>query len=193
MSDTRIATLLASRICHDLISPIGAINNGLELLDMMDGGGGEEIDLIRLSAQAATINLKFIRLAFGAADTDGAISSQEVQAAAETYLGNRFRLKATIAGASMSRADAQILCLAVMVGASSAPMGGEINLMQSGSAPLSIQMTVQGRAIRMPESQPTATPRNAHAILLSALLADHGLQRKDACADNQFDLAIRPI
>ncbi len=67
-----LAALLCSRVCHDVISPVGAINNGLELLD--EGRCGcRAMDLIRTSALNASVRLKFARLAFGASGSVGAI------------------------------------------------------------------------------------------------------------------------
>src|SRR6201991_145682 len=64
-----LAALLCSRICHDLISPTGAIVNGLEVLE--DGGDAETktfaLDLIKKSARTASARLQFCRIAFGAA------------------------------------------------------------------------------------------------------------------------------
>ena len=66
-SNVNLAALIGSRICHDLISPIGAINNGLELLDMSGGAPGPEMDLIQESVGNASARIKFFRIAFGAA------------------------------------------------------------------------------------------------------------------------------
>ncbi|QQA44658.1 histidine phosphotransferase family protein [Pelagovum pacificum] len=60
------AELIASRICHDVINPMSAISNGLELLSMMHDNS-PELDLVSESALAATARLRFLRLAFGAA------------------------------------------------------------------------------------------------------------------------------
>src|SRR5215203_1854083 len=69
-----LAALLCSRVCHDLISPVGAIVNGLEVLD--DNPKPEDrdfaLDLIRKSARNASAKLQFCRLAFGAAGSAGA-------------------------------------------------------------------------------------------------------------------------
>ena len=69
-----LAALLCSRVCHDLISPVGAIVNGLEVLD--DNPKPEDrdfaLDLIRKSARTASARLQFCRLAFGAAGSSGA-------------------------------------------------------------------------------------------------------------------------
>ena len=69
-----LAALLCSRVCHDLISPVGAIVNGLEV---MEDGKDEEtktfaMDLIKKSARTASAKLQFCRLAFGAAGSAGA-------------------------------------------------------------------------------------------------------------------------
>lgn len=62
-----LAALIGSRICHDLISPIGAIANGLELLDLTGSAEGPEIDLIADSAGNAGARIRFFRIAYGAA------------------------------------------------------------------------------------------------------------------------------
>ena len=66
MNDLRLASLLCTRLCHDVIGPIGAINNGLELLDDPSTGMDEEvINLIRHSAGESARRLQFFRAAFG--------------------------------------------------------------------------------------------------------------------------------
>src|SRR5206468_4221230 len=69
-----LAALLCSRVCHDLISPVGAIVNGLEVLDDDPKPDDREfaLDLIRKSAKTASARLQFCRLAFGAAGSSGA-------------------------------------------------------------------------------------------------------------------------
>jgi histidine phosphotransferase ChpT len=69
-----LAALLCSRVCHDLISPVGAIVNGLEVLeeDKDEETKTFALDLIKKSAQAASVKLQFCRLAFGAAGSAGA-------------------------------------------------------------------------------------------------------------------------
>ena len=66
-SNANLAALIGSRICHDLISPIGAINNGLELLDMSGGAPGPEMDLIQERVGNASARIRYFRIAFGAA------------------------------------------------------------------------------------------------------------------------------
>jgi histidine phosphotransferase ChpT len=73
--ELELAALLCSRVCHDLISPVGAIVNGLEVLDDNPKPEDREfaLDLIRRSAKTASARLQFCRLAFGAAGSAGAV------------------------------------------------------------------------------------------------------------------------
>ena len=73
-----LAALLASRICHDLISPIGAIGNGVELLAMEPGGQSPEMALISESVSNATARIRFFRISFGAAGGDQRIARSEI-------------------------------------------------------------------------------------------------------------------
>jgi len=57
--------LLGARLCHDLISPVGAIRNGLELLEYSANMNGPELNLIRESASSADAKLRYFRVAFG--------------------------------------------------------------------------------------------------------------------------------
>src|SRR6202041_2336474 len=84
-----LAALLCSRVCHDLISPVGAIVNGLEVLDDDPKPEDREfaLDLIRKSAKTASARLQFCRLAFGAAGSSGAqIDLGDAQAMARGHL-----------------------------------------------------------------------------------------------------------
>src|ERR1700709_2217058 len=69
-----LAALLCSRVCHDVISPVGAIVNGLEVLDDENDPSMREValELIKKSAFSASARLQFCRLAFGAAGSAGA-------------------------------------------------------------------------------------------------------------------------
>lgn len=74
LSALDLAALLASRVCHDIISPVGALANGLEVLEEDQGEEMRQfaMDLITKSAKSASAKLKFSRLAFGASGSAGA-------------------------------------------------------------------------------------------------------------------------
>ena len=96
ISSVEFASLLCSRLCHDLLSPVGALNNGLELL-------AEEhdpemrarcIDLLGESARASANKLKFFRLALGAAGGFGeTVDTREARAAIEGLFGDNKRVQ----------------------------------------------------------------------------------------------------
>ena len=88
LSAPDLAALLCSRVCHDIISPVGAINNGLELLD--EGGADEDaMKLIRQSARNASARLQFARIAFGAAGSAGMlIDTGDAESVAIAFLKN---------------------------------------------------------------------------------------------------------
>jgi histidine phosphotransferase ChpT len=84
-----LAALLCSRVCHDIISPVGAIINGLEVLDEDNSEDMREFanSLIKRSARQASAKLQFARLAFGAAGSAGAeIDLGDAQKVATSYM-----------------------------------------------------------------------------------------------------------
>src|SRR4028119_329168 len=96
MNAVDLASLLCSRLCHDLMSPVGALNNGIELLadetdpDMREKG----LELLAESARASANKLKFFRLAFGAAGGFGdSVDTREARAAIEGLFGQDRRIQ----------------------------------------------------------------------------------------------------
>jgi histidine phosphotransferase ChpT len=96
MNPVDLASLLCSRLCHDLMSPIGALNNGIELLaDETDPDMREKcLELLADSARASANKLKFFRLAFGAAGGFGEeIDTREAEIALEGLFGPERRIE----------------------------------------------------------------------------------------------------
>ena len=96
MNPVDLASLLCSRLCHDLMSPVGALNNGIELLaDETDPDMREKcLELLADSARASANKLKFFRLAFGAAGGFGeSVDTHEAQAALEGVFGPERRIE----------------------------------------------------------------------------------------------------
>ena len=96
MNAVDLASLLCSRLCHDLMSPVGALNNGIELLaDETDPAMRERcLELLSDSARASANKLKFFRLAFGAAGGFGEeIDTHEAEAALEGLFGAERRIE----------------------------------------------------------------------------------------------------
>jgi len=77
-TQSTIAALIGSRICHDLISPLGAIGNGVELLGMAGSVDGPEMALISESVASANARIRFFRIAFGAASQGAMVGLSEI-------------------------------------------------------------------------------------------------------------------
>jgi histidine phosphotransferase ChpT len=75
---TDLAALIGSRICHDLISPLGAIGNGVELMMLSGSAVGPELTLISESVTNANARIRFFRVAYGAASEDQQIGQTEI-------------------------------------------------------------------------------------------------------------------
>ena len=123
----KLASLIASRICHDLISPVGAIANGLELMSL--GGasnGGPELALVTESCDYASARIRFFRIAFGAATDNAMVSRNEVVAVLQT-LGAAGRVSYDWApGGDLPRREVQLALLALQCVEAALPRGGEI-------------------------------------------------------------------
>lgn len=83
----RAVELLASRICHDLVSPVGAIGNGVEFIrDMGDDGLKDSIDLIAHSAHQASVRLQLFRICYGAGGSEALVSAKMIYEAFLNYV-----------------------------------------------------------------------------------------------------------
>lgn len=125
---SKIATLIGSRICHDLISPLGAISNGLELLELSGQPKSLEMDLINESVKTANAKLRLLRLAFGAPDPDAQISAQEIK---NTLRDNYSDPRLFVSGnfdSPIPKDDAKLVFLLLLCFEKIAPYGGEISV-----------------------------------------------------------------
>ncbi|NNJ67065.1 MAG: histidine phosphotransferase [Boseongicola sp.] len=133
MTGTDLNALISSRICHDLISPLGAIGNGVELLTMSGQGNSPEIALIAESVENANARIRFFRIAFGAANPDVEISQSEVQnVLRDCFRANRTSIEWTVEGA-LARADIKLVFLVVQCLENALPWGGQISVSRSGA------------------------------------------------------------
>ncbi|WP_299147941.1 histidine phosphotransferase family protein [uncultured Tateyamaria sp.] len=126
-SNVNLAALIGSRICHDLISPIGAINNGLELLGMSDGRDGPEIDLISESVENASARIRYFRIAYGAASNTEMGRAEVVSILNDTSRGGRMTLAyGPLDG--QPRWAIRMAFLAIQCLESSMPYGGRVEV-----------------------------------------------------------------
>ena len=127
-SSENIAALIGSRICHDLISPVGAVANGLELLELSGVPKGPELSLATQSAGSAAARLRFFRLAFGVADAEARLSVADLTAiVAATYAESRTKVELRAEGA-LPRPQVKAALLALLCAEEALTVGGPITI-----------------------------------------------------------------
>lgn len=133
VDNVNLATLIGSRICHDLISPVGAINNGLELLGMAGAVEGPELELISDSVGNANARIRFFRIAFGAAGDQGLGRAEVVSVLDDLSKGGRLTYQWNPTDA-VSRAEVRLVFLASLCLESALPYGGEVQMTKLGES-----------------------------------------------------------
>ena len=152
LSAPDLAALLCSRVCHDIISPVGAINNGLELLD--EGGADEDaMNLIRASARNASARLQFARIAFGAAGSAGMmIDTGDAEAVAAAFLKNeKPALNWSGGRALLPKNKVKLLLNMILVANAAIPRGGHIGVtLEEIDTEPKFRITASGPMLRVP-------------------------------------------
>jgi histidine phosphotransferase ChpT len=134
LSDLDLAALLCSRVCHDIISPVGAIANGLELMDDPETDQDMKataLDMVRTSAKAATAKLKFCRIAFGASGSAGAhIDMGEAGDTAQLFINEEKKMKLDWKAPRENRPKqvVKLLLNMLLLGMAGIPRGGMLTV-----------------------------------------------------------------
>jgi histidine phosphotransferase ChpT len=155
-----LAALLCSRVCHDLISPTGAIVNGLEVLE--DKASDEEtktfaLDLIKKSAKTASARLQFCRLAFGAAGSAGAqIDLGDAQAMARGFIeDDKTKLTWNLARVLLPKNRVKLLLNMLIIAGQTIPRGGMLTVDPIGEGEtMSFRIVASGLNARIPQAVP---------------------------------------
>jgi histidine phosphotransferase ChpT len=129
-SDLELAALISSKICHDLIGPVGNINNGLEILDDEDDPSSRDyaLDVIRNVTETASARLQFARFAFGATDSAGAkIDLGTAEELSRGLIGNgKHKLAWRGLRGQIAKDKAKLLLNLVAIAPTAIPRGGDI-------------------------------------------------------------------
>ncbi|TMV92876.1 histidine phosphotransferase [Thioclava sp. BHET1] len=124
LDDESLAALLGSRLCHDLISPLGAIGNGVELLALSGQQLGPEMELIAQSVEAANARVKFFRVAFGQAGHEQRLGHAEISGLLDgMFAQGRITVDWQISG-DLPRAEVKLAFLAILCLETLLPFGG---------------------------------------------------------------------
>jgi histidine phosphotransferase ChpT len=152
-----LAALLCSRVCHDLISPVGAIVNGLEVLDDDPKPEDREfaLDLIRKSAKTASARLQFCRLAFGAAGSSGAqIDLGDAQAMARGHLEDgKITIAWNLPRVLLPKNRVKLLLNMMVIAQQTIPRGGVLTVDPIGDGEgMGFRVAANGLNARMPQN-----------------------------------------
>jgi len=192
ISPIDLASLLCSRLCHDMLSPVGALTNGLELLaDEKDPEMRKRcFELLEQSARISADKLKFFRLAFGAAGGFGElIAVNEARTLVDSLVANnaRIRVEWSFASDALPKAAVKTLLNFALIGIDGLPRGGVLSLaaeLRDGVSEIVVRAEGPriafdkdiGRALEgvLPDSE--LSSRTAPAVMIAALAAELGGQ-----------------
>lgn len=168
-----LAALLCSRVCHDIISPVGAIINGLEVLDEDDSDGMHEFayGLIRRSARQGSAKLQFARLAFGAAGSVGAeIDLADAEKVARGYMdGEKPDFSWEAPAALMPKNLVKLALNLILLANAAIPRGGTVSVKIEGE-PAAPHFTLRssGPSARVPAAFDKLVPGDLDGITVDA-------------------------
>jgi histidine phosphotransferase ChpT len=181
-----LAALLCSRVCHDLISPVGAIVNGLEVLD--DNPKPEDrdfaLDLIRKSAKTASARLQFCRLAFGAAGSAGAqIDLGDAQAMARGHIEDgKITIAWNLPRLLLPKNRVKLLLNMLVISQQTIPRGGVLTIDAIGEGEtMSFRVTATGLNARLPQNIADMLAGSAHAADAHAVQPYYTRLLAEAC------------
>lgn len=162
-----VAALVSSKICHDLINPIGAIGNGLELMSLAsDQKFTDEIELIAASAECASLKLQFFRLVYGYSQTSELIAKEKVEGVlAGNQQGNRFNYVWNTVD-HIERTMVRTALLLIQCLESAAPSGGKITVDQDDEN-WTVKLIPNGPLKIIDSLWATLNDESAHPVLTS--------------------------
>ena len=172
-----LAALLCSRVCHDLISPTGAIVNGLEVLEEKESDQETKtfaLDLIKRSAKTASARLQFCRLAFGAAGSAGAqIDLGDAHNMGQAFIqDDKTQLNWKLPRQLLPKNRVKLLLNMLIIASQTIPRGGSLTVEPVGDgASMGFRIVASGLNARIPQAVPVLLEGNsengsldAHAI-----------------------------
>jgi len=187
MNALDLSSLLCSRLCHDLMSPVGALNNGIELLaDEQDPEMRERcLELLAESARTTANKLKFFRLAFGSAGGFGeAIATAEARTALEGLLGSgKVELGWMVPQEKLSKGATKLLLNIALIAGDSLVRGGRLDVGVESDGATEIVIRAEGPRIALDSgiretlergARDEVQPRTAGAWLAHSLATEAG-------------------
>jgi histidine phosphotransferase ChpT len=195
--DIRIMELLISKVCHDLISPVGAINNGVELIEDIGGDMIDEaIKLINASGQQAAKRLRMFRIAYGRTGSEAGLAVKDARIAGVEYLSQskikiNWEPTETLKAIAGKSGGLKLLLCAIMLAEEALSHGGNITVASYTPEPgedelKAVQLSVTGshallhdniiQALSGSSPIEEITPRTVHAYVLGRMSEYYGFK-----------------
>lgn len=211
MSDVvpiHVLELLASKICHDLISPVGAVSNGVEILEEMGADAGDDVtNLISFSATQASSKLKTMRMAYGLGGSDDSIKMEDVHTLFGEYIEGEKRLSQdwdpyADLGVEPQRGLAKMILCALLLTVEALPKGGILSVTKADQ---DCEILIKGAgenagfrdgfvdAIEQKTPTDDLSPKLVHGYVTGLLAARYGYDLNiDDGAQDVIGLRLRP-
>jgi len=200
----RILEILTSKVCHDLISPIGAVNNGVEFMQEMGvENAGDGLDLIAFSAQQAAAKLTAYRMAYGSGGADNSIKPEDVYNIIQDIVGAEDKIsqdwdKDAPIGLNEETFErptgfGKILICGLLLAMDCLPKGGVLSVTHEGDKDFTIFAKGQNanfrggthEALKRSISSDVLEPKNVHPYVMGLLLEQYGFSATLNDVDDQ--------
>jgi len=196
-SDLDLASLVASRLCHDVVGAVGAIQNGLELMGEDRSMADMAIDLISKSTAQASARIQFARIAYGAAGGSTMLDPAEGRRLTEAlFAGERAGLDWRWNGPAAPREQVKLAMLLAAYASGAVPRGGSVVVEEEGDA---LRVTASGSHVRQPahldvltEGVEAQEPQAVQPLLVMKLAAALGLSVEVTAAEDSLAFTAAP-
>lgn len=206
--DAGILEVLASKICHDLISPIGAVNNGIEFMEEMGADAGSEaVSLVAFSAQQASAKLQAFRMAYGVGGADSNIKPEDVHKVIDLVVSADNKIKqdwnphAKLQAGELPRGFCKMLICTILLAMECLPKGGTILVAGSDGGGTAViargeNANIRGQtleALDLTINTQHMDPKYVHAYMTGQLALYHGFKiAKSASGEGFVSFEIKP-
>lgn len=177
-TDLDLASLLASRLCHDVVGPVGAIQNAFELMAQDESVTEMAMDLIRKSARQASAKLMYARMAYGVVGGAEMLDPAEAgRLTADIFADERATLDWTWAGPAAPKDPVKLAMLLATYALGCVPRGGTITVRHNDAG---LEVRAESESLRTPQfmdvvtGADTSDPRAAQALCIHRLAAGIG-------------------
>jgi histidine phosphotransferase ChpT len=205
MKDFDLAALLVSRVCHDLISPVGAVINGLEVMEDDDDPGMREeaLKLIGRSAAQASAKLQFARIAFGASGSRGDVVpvGDVREAAGKVFEDSKAKLNWQAPDIALPKAQVKALANLVALANECLPRGGTVTVnLEVGTKGCELVVRANGPTARLADEMRVALAgetqidkvdgRAVVPLMLGLVARQHGGRMVTECKPDEVLLSL---